>query len=145
MQWTQIISVIAILLGAGGVGALVKHWLDYKQKSRAGTDDVLMRLVNQLNGRVKVLERSQAIERAAFDASSGIMRHKMANLKQCFDSLLMLVESDPSRASEFVVTIKAMRERQEATEAFEKATIEAAKIAAAAAYDHDTDEGHVLQ
>lgn len=143
MSWTQTIVVLVSLLGAGGVGALMKHWLDYKSKAQQGADEVLMELVNHLNSRVKQLERTQAVERAGWGAADGIMRHKMANLKQCFDSLLMLIKTDPDRAAEFVVLVEEMRRNQEQQETLEKATIEAAKIAAAASYDA-ADEPPVL-
>lgn len=135
MSWTAIAALIVGLLGAGGVGAVLKHWLDYRLHTKQGSDGVLMRHIDHLSSRLHTVERSQAMERAGYEASGTIMRHRLANLKQCFDMLLTLIKADPSRAAEFVGLVEDMRTRQEQSEAVERSAIEAAKIAAAAAYD----------
>lgn len=69
-------------------------------------------------------------ERSRHEAERKIDRHRINNLTQCLDALLMLLEVAPDKASEHVAKIKEMRERQAANETVEKAAVQAAAITA---------------
>ncbi len=142
MSWQAILALIAGLTGAGGLGALMKHWLDYRLHAKQGADGMVLSHIRHLGNRLRQVERAQAVERAGYEASTTILRHRLNNLKQCFDMLLTLIKADSSRADEFVQLVEELRARQEKSEVVEQSAIEAAKIAAAAAYDaSDDDEG----
>jgi len=123
-------AVVPALFASGGIGFAVKTVLDHLRAKRKASDDVAMTLVQQLNDRVRTLEAARDGDRALYDANMAIMRHRMNNLKQSFDGLLMLIEADPRRAGEFVAKIKEMRVKQEAEELAEKAAVQAARLAA---------------
>lgn len=85
---------------------------------------------HELRGRVEALEARLDVERARHEAERSIDRHRINNLTQCLDALLMLLEVAPDKSAEHVAKIKAMRDRQSAFEAAESATIRAATITA---------------
>lgn len=82
----------------------------------------------ELRGRVEALERRLDAERTQHDAERAVDRHRINNLTQCLDALLMLLEMAPDKASEHVSRIKEMRDRQITMESVEKATITAAVV-----------------
>lgn len=96
-----------------------KQTIEADQKLR---DDLLNR-VEKLEG---ILERKDALHAA----ERALDRHRINNVTQCLDALLLLLEQDPSKAAEAVSRIKEMRARQLEAEALEKATIHAAEIVA---------------
>lgn len=67
------------------------------------------------------------------EAERAIDRHRLNNLTQCLDALLMLLETAPEKAAEHVARIKAMRATQMAAEAAEKGAALAAAIKGGAA------------
>lgn len=71
-------------------------------------------------------------ERAEREAERSIDRHRINNLQQCLDALLLMIETNPEKASEAAGKIRAMREKQMNTEAIEKATLQAARTKGAA-------------
>lgn len=85
----------------------------------------------ELRSRVDELERRLDAERTRHEAERAIDRHRINNLTQCLDALLMLLEVAPDKAAEHVAKIKEMRERQARLENAEKAVVQAAHITAA--------------
>lgn len=83
-----------------------------------------------LTERVERLERTLNSERIRHNSERALDRHRLNNITQCFDAMLMLVETTPEKASEIVVKIKEMRATQILAEAEEKAIIRAAEIEA---------------
>lgn len=83
---------------------------------------------DSLRQRVEALERRLDDERRAHDAERAVDRHRINNLTQCLDALLMLLEMAPDKAGDHVARIKEMRERQASMESVEKATITAAVV-----------------
>jgi len=81
-----------------------------------------------LKHRVDELERRLDSERARHEAERSIDRHRINNLTQCLDALLLLLEAAPDKAAEHIVKIKDMRERQARVEAAEKAATHGAAI-----------------
>lgn len=83
-----------------------------------------------LTARVSKLEHTLNRERLRHNAERAADRHRLNNITQCFDAMLILIEMNPDRAPEIVVKIKEMRSAQMLAEAEEKAVIRAAEIAA---------------
>lgn len=92
-------------------------------EARAADNSDLRQRVEDLEGR---LER----DRTQHDAERKIDRHRINNLTQCLDALLMLLEVAPEKAAEHVAKIKAMRAEQAANETVEKSALSAAAIQA---------------
>lgn len=88
--------------------------------------------------RVAKLERTLERERTRHNAERALDRHRLNNVTQCFDALLLLIKANPDKAAETVEMIEQMRARQIIAEAEEKAIIRAAEISAD---EEDADEG----
>ena len=64
-----------------------------------------------------------------YEADMALARHRVNNLDQSLQALLMLIEQDPAKAAEAAAKVRKMREEQLVREATEKATIYSSKIA----------------
>ena len=64
------------------------------------------------------------------EAEQRVDRHTLANLEQCLDTLLMMIEISPDRAQEAAKKVRAMRDEQKANQAKEKAAVMAATVQA---------------
>lgn len=84
-----------------------------------------------LRERVVKLEERLDSERVRHEAERAVDRHRINNLTQCLDALLMLLEAAPEKAAEHVAKIRSMRDKQAHRETQEKATIQAAAISGA--------------
>lgn len=84
----------------------------------------------ELRQRVTDLEARLDKDRVQHEAERKIDRHRINNLTQCLEALLLLLEVAPEKASEHVAKIKEMRERQAANETVEKSAVQAAAITA---------------
>lgn len=62
------------------------------------------------------------------EAERSVDRHRLNNVTQCLDALLMLLETAPEKAAAHVIRIKEMRAAQMAAEAAEKGAIHGATI-----------------
>lgn len=76
---------------------------------------------------IKELEKIQAAKDKLHDAMMAASRHRMNNLNQAFQSLLMLLKKGIS-VEDAVVEIEAMRQRHNEREAAEMAKIRASAI-----------------
>lgn len=101
--------------------------------------EAAQRLRDDLLHRVEKLEKTLDRERARHNAERALDRHRLNNVTACFDALMMLLETNPERASEAVAKIKEMRARQLESEALEKGAIHAAMIADTAERDDDRE------
>jgi cbb3-type cytochrome oxidase subunit 3 len=81
-----------------------------------------------LTQRVGALERTITRERRIHTAERALDRHRLNNITQCFDAMLLLIEMNPDRATEIVKKIKEMRATQMLAEAEEKAALRVAEI-----------------
>lgn len=115
--------VVALL---GAIGAWIKFGPNWRKVTVSADekfrDDLLKRLAK--------VERTLELERAAHEAERSLDRHKLNNMSQCFDAVMLMLEAAPEKAAEIVSKIKEMRAAQIQTEALEKAAIHAAKLAA---------------
>jgi hypothetical protein len=130
-QWTAAGVWIAALTF---LGILVRQLVPWR---RAVSEDEA-HLRSDLITRVEKLERTLERERLRHNAERALDRHRLNNITQCFDALLLLIETTPEKATEIVVKIKEMRANQLTAEAQEKAIIRAAEIEAdEREIDHD--------
>lgn len=87
------------------------------------------RLREDLLKRVEKLERDLERKETRHRAERSLDRHKLNNVSQCFDAVIIMLEAAPEKVGEIVAKIKEMRRRQLEAEAVEKATIHAAELA----------------
>lgn len=118
--WTPILLSIANLLIGGLLVAIVR------------TRPALKKIANE---REKSLLEERAEDMATMraqiermEAERSVDRHRINNLTQCLDALLLLLETAPDKAAAHVARIKAMRAAQIAAEGAEKGAIHAATI-----------------
>jgi hypothetical protein len=122
-QWTAAGVWIAAL---SFLGLLIRQMIPWRRQ--ISEDEHHLR--SDLLQRVEKLEGKLERERMRHNAERAIDRHRLNNITQCFDALLLLIETTPEKASEIVVKIKEMRAVQLKAEAEEKAIIRAAEITA---------------
>jgi hypothetical protein len=115
--WASFLALLGIIVRQ--IGPWRKQSIDAEHTFREG-----------LLKRVERLERTLERERIRHNAERSIDRHRLNNITQCFDAMLLLIETNPEKASEIVVKIKDMRAAQMKAEAEEKAIIRAAEIEA---------------
>lgn len=128
--WTGV-----ILAGISLLAIVVKQWApwmtiarDGRRADMEGMGKRIADLERRLDQQQVSHERKIEAERAQHEAELSIFRHRMNNLDQCLTMLLMLIEQDPDKAREAAARVRTMRERQEADERAEKATINAARV-----------------
>jgi hypothetical protein len=114
--WGAFLALLGIIVRQ--VGPWRKLSIDADQRLR---DDLLRR--------VEKLERELDRKEIRHQAERAADRHKLNNIGQCFDAMIIMLEAAPEKVSEIVVRIKEMRARQLEAEAMEKAVIHAASIA----------------
>jgi len=124
--------------GALGVFALFLRYIGPWRKQR---DEAEEKLRMTLTKRVAMLEKRIEIKDAKHEAERSLDRHKIRNLVQCLDAVLLVLEKAPDKAPEVVAEIRAMRQKQIVEENAEAAVIRAAEIQATARMtaeeDHD--------
>jgi len=133
--WTSFFTGIT---GAGmlGVLTLIIRQIGPWRKQR---DEAEEKLREALSKRVSKLEKQLERQQARHEAERSLDRHKINNLTQCLDAVLMILDAAPEKTAEVVGKVKEMRETQIAAEAIEKAAIHAAEIVADA---KETDDEH---
>lgn len=90
------------------------------------------------DSRIERMERRIERQQIRHNAERALDRHRLNNIVQCFDAMILLIEMNPDRAPEIVSKIKEMRATQVLAETEEKAIIRAAEIAAdEGEADHD--------
>jgi hypothetical protein len=121
--WGSFLVLLGIIVRQ--IGPWRKQSIDAGQKLR---DDLLRR--------VEKLERELDRKEVRHQAERALDRHKLNNISQCFDSLMIMLEAAPEKVSEIIMRIKEMRRRQLEAETIEKATIHAAAIVDADEREH---------
>lgn len=133
---TIILATIQILFGGGIAVAIVKAWPALKRiaadREARSAEIANEREANLLTERAEEMKEMRA-QIAALEAERQIDRHRINNLTQCLDALLMLIEQDPSKAAAAATRIKGMRADQMAAEAAEKGAVAAGKVKEATA------------
>jgi hypothetical protein len=85
--------------------------------------------MQEMRDRIDKLEAAAERKEAEHAAERAADRHRINNLSQCLDALLLLIEQDPSKAADAAAKIRAMRAEQLEREAKEKATFRAGVVA----------------
>lgn len=112
-------AAVALLLGI--IARQVNPW-------RSQSISAEQRLRDDLLRRVEKLEKELDRKEVRHQAERSLDRHKLNNVTQCLDALLLMLEAAPEKAAEIVGRIKDMRARQLEAEALEKAAIHAAAM-----------------
>lgn len=115
--WASFLVLVGIIVRQ--VGPWRKQSIDADEKLR----DDLMTRVEKLEKTLEHKDKIHAAERA-------LDRHKIANLTQCFDAVMLMLEAAPEKVAEIVIRVKQMRADQMRAEALEKGAIHAAEITA---------------
>jgi hypothetical protein len=109
------------------IGPWRKQSIDAAQAFR---DELLLR-IESLEEKLEASRIREGVTQRRHEAERALDRHRLNNVTQCFDAMIMLLEASPERATEIVVRIKEMRADQIKAEAMEKAVIYASAIDAA--------------
>lgn len=125
--WTAALMGLANILIGGLLVTIVR------------TRPALKKIANEREANL-LNERAQEMENmrrsiAKLEAERANDRHRINNLSQCLDALLLMIEMDPTKAAEAAARIKAMRAAQMAAEAVEKGAIHSADIISTAKED----------
>jgi hypothetical protein len=113
--WFQIVQLLVSLL-LGGIGVqLIRTRPMLKKIANDREANLLQERAEEMQGM-----RQQLI---LMDVELRFERHRNSNLAACFDSLIMLLKQDPSKAAEAAQMVMDMRANQIAAEALEKAEI----------------------
>lgn len=113
-----------------GDASLRKDLMGELAKQDADHTARVTRLEQRLEDQRVMYEARIEYERVSHASDLSTMRHRMNNLDQCLTMLLVLIEENPAKAKGAAKRVREMRAKQEASEAAEKATIVAARIAA---------------
>lgn len=126
-SWTAAGAWATFLALLGALGVIVRLIGPWKKQ----TTDAEDKLRGDLMARVEKLEKALEQKDKLHAAERSLDRHKIRNLNQCLDAVLMILETAPEKTVEVVGKVRAMREAQLQAETAEAAAIHAAEIAAA--------------
>ena len=143
-NWTTLAVALLNLLVGGVLVALVKNRpamrrIDNEREANLLKEraDEMVSMRNDLKELRAEMERRDEEHRKAMEAKETFHMaerradtHRINNLSQCLDALLLLIKQDPAKAAEAAENVMAMRERQLQRESEERAAIRAAAIAA---------------
>ena len=139
-------SIVA-LLGALGLGGILKSWLDYRKGVRDSDGRAALALIEQqrisldrANTRIDRLEKQLARKDELHELRLSQLRHRLNNMRMIFEVTIRLMKTSSSdRMPEIVEMIEDMRTSHEREEAAETAAI-AAALAAGTKADEDAEE-----
>ncbi len=120
-SWTAALMALANLLIGGLLVAIVRTRPALKKIANEREASLLEERAEEMAEMRKQIKALQA-ERA-------VDRHRLNNVTQCLDALLLLLETAPERAQEHVARIRQMRADQMKAEALEKGAVQAAIVA----------------
>lgn len=129
--WTPLLLTIANLLLGGVVVAIVKSWPAIKKIGADREANLLNERAEEMAGMRDRIERLEVLltqKDKQHDAERAADRHRINNLSQCLDALLLLIEQDPAKAAQAAAKVRGMRADQLQRENAERATIRAAAI-----------------
>lgn len=93
---------------------------------------------DDMNARLSKMEKLLGRQQLRHNAERSLDRHRLNNINQCFDALLLLLKANPNKVSEAIAMVEDMRAKQLLAETEEKAIIRAAEITAdECEVDHD--------
>lgn len=116
---------VAIKLANEREANLLRERSEEMERMRSRMDAV------EAAARIAATEAEKQI--AMLQAERSIDRHRINNVTQCLDALILLIEQDPAKASEAATRIKSMRADQMKAEAAEKGAVAAIVVQGQAA------------
>lgn len=81
--------------------------------------------MKEMRARMEKLESSLAVK----EGELTLFRHRLNNVTQCLDALIMLIKAAPDQAAKHIELIEAMREEQRKEESLEKGAAIGARVA----------------
>ena len=108
--WASFLALLGIIVRQ--IGPWRKISVDAETSFRDG-----------LLARVQKLERDMELQRTRHEAEIALARHRLNNVTQCFDAMMLMLKAAPDRAAEIIAQIEKMRADQLAAEAIEKVEI----------------------
>lgn len=85
--------------------------------------------MKSMSERLDKVEAERNADRKAHEAEVVLLRHRLNNVTQCLDALIMLIEAAPDKSAKHIEMIKKMRGQQRAEEALEKGAVIGASLA----------------
>lgn len=83
---------------------------------------------DEMGDRIARLEKMLTRQQQRHNAERALDRHRLNNINQCFDAMILLLKANPDRSAEAIALIEEMRGKQMIAEAEEKAIIRAAEM-----------------
>jgi flagellar biosynthesis/type III secretory pathway M-ring protein FliF/YscJ len=117
--WAAFLALLALIIRQVG------PWRKITQDAETKLRDDLLEANRSLTDRVEKLERTGERKDAVHAAERALDRHRMNNVSQCFDALLLMLKRAPEKAADIIKDIEDMRARQLQAEATERAAIHA--------------------
>jgi hypothetical protein len=124
--WASFLALLGII--ARQVGPWRKISIDAETVFRDGLVERVQRLEDTLERERAQRDADREALRARHEAERSLDRHKIKNLQQCFDAMMMGLKATPDRVSAVIEHIERLRAEQLKAEAIESATIHAAAI-----------------
>lgn len=129
--WTTVLVGLLNLLVGGALVSFIRSRPSLKKIDADREANLLSeraKEMQEMRERMEKLEAMLDLKERQHEAERSVDRHRINNLSQCLDALLLLIEQDPTRAAEAAAKIRAMRAEQLEREAKERAVIQAAAI-----------------
>lgn len=133
-NWTTVFVGILNLLLGGVLVSFIRTRAPLKKIEADREANLLSeraKEMQEMRERIDKLESILEQKDQNHEAERAIDRHRINNLSQCLDALLLLIEQDPSKAAEAAAKIREMRSQQLERESKEKATFRAAVVTGA--------------
>lgn len=130
--WTTVLVGLLNLLVGGALVSFIRSRPSLKKIDADREANLLSeraKEMEEMRNRIDRLEGALEQKDKVHEAERAVDRHRINNLSQCLDALLLLIEQDPAKAAQAAAKIRAMRAEQLEREAKEKAAIRAAAIA----------------
>jgi hypothetical protein len=120
--WMIFIAVIGVIIRQVG------PWRQIFNDREAKFIESLTKRLEAVESSLKSEQGEREAERRRHQAERAVDRHRLNNVTQCFDALLLMLKRSPDKVTEIIRDIEEMRARQLQAEALEKAAIHAAGI-----------------
>lgn len=108
----------------------LKSQLDEERKLHLEEMAVRTNERHRMSEQIAKLEKLMSRQQLRHNAERALDRHRLNNINQCFDALILLLKANPEKSTEAIGLIEDMRGKQMLAEAEEKAMIRAAEISA---------------
>lgn len=121
--WASFLALLGVI--ARQVGPWRKLSLDAEETFRNG----LIQRVQKLEAELARVQRERERDREVRELERSLDRHRLNNITQCFDAMMLMLKASPEKVGDIIVHIEKMREKQVRDEILEKAEIAKARIA----------------